>query len=280
MKSGPPWPWVPPPLRRAVRRSVRFPKPLRSASAACLPLATLLLTLSGCIEISQTLTINDNGSGTLEVDYAIGDQNARRLATLDGTARKIAADRGIALRRDTLLERVLSPEAEDIRALLASYATAGIHLQRYSFNLRNARRELSFALAFDDLAQVAKTDFFPRYGFSLTPESPGRYRFSTGPWVTNSPIKAVDLTSPEAAAVVHPLLAGFHVTMTLRPPGRVIDGNAQRLTPVSAEWVYDINEDPEAIFKLQESGLWCVFEFSRAPLPTIRQDRPAPPAQP
>jgi len=237
-------------------------------------LLTLLgLAVTGCIEVDQTLTLEPDGSGSLAVSYAVSEQTMRRIEGIHAASERIASDRKLSLERNPWMMLVFDPEALNQR--LKQYANKGIYLDRFNASTANAQQNVSFKVSFDSIAEVASADFFASYGFSLIAGERNRMTLITGPWVSNRVTRITDLESPEALTLLRPLIGNFRFALTIRPPGRVLDTNAHRSTPVNAQWNYDASETPGAFFDFQETPIRLVFDGSRSKIPPIRQTRPA-----
>ena len=148
-------------------------------------------------------------------------------------------------------------------------------------------------MAFDDIGALKKTEFFEDSGLGITKNAEGNYiltqKLGSEDMGMPSPQAQADSaggqpggaagvlsSSPDSAAAagavedaefgaqmmegMAAMFAGLRIAMTVVVPGEVIESNATRVEGNRASWVFDIEDDPQVLNKLQsQEELRVVF---------------------
>ena len=240
---------------------------------AFLPL--LALTTAGCIRIEQKLVINSDASGSFEVTYTVPDETTQRIKSMLKLANELSEAGGETPpppAEDDFTALLFDPQEAMLRRRIESYAPLGIHLDELEVTPRNAQREVKLTLRFDNIAEVAKADFFANYGFSLVKSSAGDYVFYTRPMTKDKLDSVWQSEDQDAYKMMAPLLGGFHFELEIQTPGTIVKAsNPDRQTPVSALWIYDFNSDQMAVANLQRKQMTIVFNSQGLNLPEFQQ---------
>lgn len=250
-----------------------------------LVLVPVLLLAAGCIRVEQKLALNPDGSGTFEVTYTVPDETTQRIKSMLKLADELAAAGGGEVEpipEDDFTRLVFDPQEDAIRRRIESYAPLGIQLNELEVDARNARRLVKIMIGFSNIADVAKADFFPSYGFSIAKNKAGQYVLYTRP-ITREPLdKSWAEAEQDAYKLMSPLLNGFHYELRIQTPGRIINTNADQREPYTARWLYAFDANPQALADLQRKQMTIVFDNTGLVYPEFRQpDAPtAPPTRP
>ncbi|MCE9613053.1 MAG: hypothetical protein K8T26_02175 [Lentisphaerae bacterium] len=247
-------------------------------------IAPVLLLAAGCIRVEQKLVLRPDASGTFEVKYEVPEETTQRIKAMLKLADELTAAGGSEvqpLAEDDFTRLVFDPEEAALRKRIESYARYGIRLDEFELLARNARRQVKFTVSFSNIAEVAKADFFPSYGFSIAKNKVGQYVLFTRP-VTREPLDATWADAgPDAYKLMAPLLNGFHFQLQVQAPGRVLETNADQKEPYSAQWTYAFDTNPRALADLQRAQMTIVFDSTGLVYPEFRQPTPTPtPAMP
>lgn len=237
-------------------------------------LLTGILFASGCLDAQQTLVIEPDGSGTLDVDYSIAEDTVKRIARmldLSEDLRGSGTNAPPASPNDVFIGLLFNPNDADVKARLDNYAKLGFEIEEYSFKSEGARRQIHFKLKFDDISVFSKADFFHTYGFSLLKNRQGQYVIKNRPVTTEKPSTEWDFSDPEITKLVAPFMNGFRFSLKMKLPGRIIKSNAHQTRGNELEWAYVFDRDPYATQKLQRDHVSVVFESPGATLPGFRQ---------
>jgi len=231
--------------------------------------AGFLTVISGCIQVDQTLTIEKNGSGSLELFYTIPEQTVSQMKAMYKLKDQMDETLGQAepLTTEEAFERMFFDPSEDqIKRLLKKYETLGIKTETLKVETRNAARTVKLKVTFASMDKLSKADFFPDYGFTLSRSPNETYTFFRA---AGNPQASDAGTGP--SSLVTPILNGFRVAMKVNTPGKILQSNASRKTLYNAAWVFDFEKDPNVLTTLQNQHMKIVFDGKGLQLPDIKQ---------
>jgi len=234
---------------------------------------SLLVVSAGCIKVDQKLTIREDGRGSLALDYSISEQSITQIKAMFKLRDQLAELSGetsppVPVSEESLL--FLNPDEKAIGRKMKSYEELGIHVEKLKVRTVNAWRHVEMQARFDDLANLAKADFFSDYGFSLSKDANGNYLLSR-PRMEAAGDAASDYLGKNTVELLTPILSGFNVVLSVTTPGIILDTNAPRKSTYSAAWIFDFNRNPNAFLGLQRQDFRIVFSGKDISLPEIRQ---------
>jgi len=226
-----------------------------------------VLLLSGCIKVDQTLTIEPNGSGTLDMEYGMSEQTVAQLEAMKQMSEGMSQE-GVEVESKSSLEF----DEEEIRNDFADKNLQGVKLLDVSSESRDGWKYMKVKLAFDNLDALKKTEFFEDSDLTLTKNADGNYvlaqklgseemgmpgpEASTGAGTSEGSAAAGGEASgaPDMGAQMMQgmaaMFAGLRIAMTVVVPGEIIESNATQVEGNRASWVYDIDKDPQVLTKL------------------------------
>lgn len=236
--------------------------------------ACLALAAAGCIDIEQTLVMEKDGSGSLEISYSISEQSITQVKSMLKLQQQLALTAGEeddALELDEMTELILDPSENRFRKKVASYSALGIKLTDIRIRTRKTRRHVDLKIECDNLANLARTDLLEGCMFALQRDADGNYTY-TEKGVDSGEPSPVDMTNPQTVRLLSPILGGFKVEQTVKLPGRIIRTNAHRKGITTASWTYDLSRNQNAFVTYQRRNLVIVFDGQGLDLPDIRID--------
>lgn len=241
----------------------------------CFTVSILLVScglLSGCLKLQQTLTINADASGLYSLSYSISEDaivQARAVSKLSG----LAVMQGSGQTEDRFTRMFLNPDEATLRREFKTYERYGVTIDSLKVQTKGGWRQVALRLAFKDIAQLQKADFFRDYGFSLVKNAGGNYVFVRE--AASRTRKASDLPlPPETIRLLAPILAGLSLDFNVSVPGRIVTTSAHRQTQNTATWSYRFDKDPNAFVAVQRQQFNVLFEGKGLTLPDVRQKQP------
>lgn len=244
----------------------------------------LALLAAGCIRVEQKLTLNADASGKFQVTYTVPEETTQRIRAMLKLADELSeASGGVPATpaEDALTKLVFDPKEPELRTWLEAQAVHGIHIDELDVESRSARREVKMTLSFDNIAEVAKADFFARYGFSLAKTVDGQYMLFTRPATSSALDPTWIADSQDDYIMLAPLLSGFRYALEIMPPGTITKAsNPQHQSPYSVQWIFDFDADHLAVANLQRKPMTVVFNAGGMNLPEFRQSMPQDVAEP
>lgn len=218
-----------------------------------------LMTSAGCVKVDQTLTLEQDGSGTLAIRYGMSEQTIAQLEAMEQMSRSM----GESVEVED--QGPFDFDEDKIRADFAADKPAGVELVSVRSEMLDGWKYMNIDLRFDDLAALKQTDLFEDSRLTLTRNEDGNYLLSQG---TGSDVGGADDLGgdqeggDESAAMMQQMaamFAGMRIAMTVVVPGEIITTNATEVSGQTATWVFDVDEDPSVLTRLDDMDLEVVF---------------------
>lgn len=225
------------------------------------------LVLGGCVKVEQTLTLDKDGSGTLDMRYGMSEQTISQMEAME----KMAESMGEDAAADSGSESPFDFDEAEVREQFESNRPEGIELVSLSSENVDGWKYMNIKLAFDDLAALKQTEFFSDGELTLTKNADGDYVLvqSTGAGDAMPPTPADGGDAAQAAMMqqMAAMFAGMRIATTVVAPTEVIESNATETDGRKASWVFDVDEDPTVLTKLQNMNLRMVFKGKGVDIP-------------
>jgi hypothetical protein len=231
-------------------------------------LLALLALSAGCIDFTETLTLNDDGSGLMDITYALPEETVTQITGMMKLADELAkvSDQEPPGDSHSYLELLLNPSEKRIRRKIESYSIDGLAVKNMKVESRDGSRQVTFQLTFERITDLAKTDFFADQGFTLSRIQGGNYRLLRKGMKAPSE-QPVDLNDPQIVRMLTPILGGFNATIGVKTPGRILQANTTRRSLRQAVWNFEFNRDAEDFRSFYTKDLVVVFDGSGLSLP-------------
>lgn len=219
-----------------------------------------VLVLTGCIKLDQTVSLNADGSGILKMRYGMSEQTIAQLKAMEQMGQSMGGE-GAEMEADTPFD--LEFDEEKVREDFASQGLEGVELRSVASETVDGWRFMDLELTFDDLAALQKTEFFEDSALSLTKDAEGNYVLlqRTGDGDASPAAGPGDEEALSAAMMqqMSAMFAGLRIESTVVVPTEIVETNATEVSGNRASWVYDIDEDPGVLSKLEDLDLRVVF---------------------
>jgi hypothetical protein len=208
----------------------------------------------------------------MDVRYTVSEETVNQFRALYGLKADLmrAAGGPDAGAVDEAVPFLLEPNEDRIRAELKPYEENGLALERLKVDVLNNRRRVQMTLSFRNLADLARADFFPEYGFSLQRTEGGNYLLHREGYTIDTGGPA-DFSDPVTVKMLSPFLSGFRAALRVVVPGPILETNAARPTRFAASWLYDFDRDPNALAALQSTDMKILFEGEGVRLPQVQR---------
>ncbi len=216
-------------------------------------MALLAAWTIGCVRVEQTITMKPDGSGSFVVTYGMSEQTVRQMEAMQ--AMTPAEER-----EGNLFEF----NEQELREQLKAFEEHGLKVRDISSELKDGWRYMKVALDYASMSALAKTDFFKDSNMKLTREG-DRYTLE----MKGAEADGAEDMNPEMLAQMAPMFAGMRIALHINAPGRIVEHNATEVTGQKASWVFDVDQDPTAVAKMQKMHIRLVFEGADIELPTI-----------
>jgi hypothetical protein len=228
---------------------------------------------SGCIQLDYTLSLEKDGSGRVDLVYTVPEYLVAQIKAMHDLENELASLAGEADAppwEDQFIGFFFEPSEEALRQKLKTYERAGVSVKKLKVSRGAGLVNVRLKAAFRSLGDLASTDFFSQYGFSLCRNRAGNYEFerTSRHAGTRSPPRVLDAGSRKALAS---MLAGFRVVLSLEVPGRILEANTSKREMNRATWVYDAGAEEDPLLSLQYHRMTAVFEGTGVRLPETEQ---------
>ena len=240
---------------------------------------------AGCLKLDETLTLREDGSATLEANYAVSRAAITQLKAMMNIRNQMDSLTGNPpVEQDRLAEVLLDPDEDSIRREMKKYERYGIKIDRLKVDTRESWTTTLIKLSCRSLAEAARSDLFMNYGFSMTRNSDGNYVLHRAS--ANASGESTGFPDADTLRLMSPFLEGFNVVIKVATPGRILKTTAPQKSQMMATWTFSFDKDPNSIIALQNQAFSVIFENKGREgktfaLPEIRQAKPIPaPAAP
>lgn len=245
-------------MRSNVRSPV-FARGLALAAASALALAT------GCLRVDQDLVLNADGTGRLHVRYGMKQETLRQI---EASAPSASDAGGASATKSPFLRFDEKQVREDFKV----YARDGVTLASFRAEEKEGWRYVDLDMRFASLPGLLKTEFLSDRRLTLGRNAAGDYVLEQHPDNPHVPEKHAE--DQAAQDMLREVMKGFRATMTVTAPGEVIDSNGTATGRV-VSWVFDLEQDPQAMAKAQKLSMRVVFKGTGLQLPAVGGAGPA-----
>jgi len=211
-------------------------------------LGVFLLTLTGCIDVEQTLILNSDGSGTIHMVYGVSEQGTAQMQELARSMQEAGGSDAEPMSLDF--------NDDDIRNDFKEYVPYGVALESVKTESRDGWKYRTLVITFRDLQGLAESGFLSDQAISLVKDGDGNYIFTQSSSSNGESMLPADEMDPFTAK----LMKGFRAVLRVRPPTRILRTNAQQKNEREAAWVFDLNEDSMALKNMQGATMQVVFD--------------------
>ena len=237
---------------------------MRAAGIACILSAFLLSLSAGCIKVDQTLVLEKDGSGIIDLTYGMSEESIRQWQDV---ARHMLDSTGPNGGSSVM---PFDFSDQDIRDDFKEYERDGVVLQSVKSEIRDGWKYRRMVIGFRTLAGLAKTGFLANRNISLVKDARGNYVFTQqAGGGGNLPPELAAFTDPATESLFSDMMKGFGAVVRVKTPGRILETNAPEKTDQQATWTFDLDRDPEALQKVQKSSLRIVFEGKGLDIPAF-----------
>lgn len=226
-------------------------------------LAVMIIT-AGCVKVDQTLNLTSNGSGTADIRYGMSQQTIAQIEAMQ----QMGETEGAQVERDGPFD---FDEAK-VREKFNADKPAGVDLLAVSSEVVDGWKFVNVKMRFDNLAALKQTEFFADSGLSLTRDQNGNYVLSQR--AGNS--KDAGMPPPDEegmgaamAKQMAAMFAGMRIAMNVVVPGNIVETNATETAGNTATWVFDVDQDPTVLTRMDKTEMRLVFAGKGLNIPEL-----------
>jgi len=224
--------------------------------------ALALALLTGCIHVEQILTLKPDGSGELHVTYGMSKDD---IAQMQEMSKGAMAEEGVS--NDVAAASPFDFNEADIREDFKAYEEHGVTLNSVRTEESNNWKFVYLDIGFKSLAGLSRTDFVSDRTISLAKTAEGRYVFRQAASGAQDKAAREGVDQESIDTMMAGMMKGFHATMTVRTPGKILKTNAGQSDEQSATWDFDLEKDPQALQRAQKLDMQVEFDGTGIEIP-------------
>ncbi|MEA3638563.1 MAG: hypothetical protein VBE63_01305 [Lamprobacter sp.] len=223
----------------------------------------IALAMTGCIKVDQTLTLHQDGSGTLDMRYGMSEQAIAQVEAMEkmGQAMQEGGGEGLDMEADRPFD--LDFDENKVREEFAAKGLEGVELVSATSETIDGWRYMEIKVSFEHLAALKQTDYFDGSELSLSKDAEGNYVLTQRSTDHESSGEAEE-TDPQMLEQMAAMFAGMHIANRVVVPTEIVETNATEIDGRSAAWIYDIEQDPTILNQLQNFDMRVVFSSQGA----------------
>jgi len=227
--------------------------------------AVLAIAVSGCIKVEQKLTLEKDGSGTLHIRYGMSEQAIAQIEAMEQMSQAMGEQDGLGMDDDTPFN--FDFDERQVQEDFAAQNLDGLDLRSVKSETLDGWRYMDLEISFKSLSALSKTDYFEDNELRLTKDAEGQYvltQYSGDEDIVpdGDPAEQQQMMQQMAA-----MFAGMRLANHIIVPTDIIETNATELDGNQASWVFDVEDDPMVLTKLENLRMRVVFSSEGISIP-------------
>lgn len=223
-------------------------------------IASVLIVCNACVQVEHDLTLNEDGSGVLCLEYGVSEL---RIADMEAFVElsDIATSEGVGY---TSPLKHFTEQA--VRNAFLEHREHGVSLRSLSSRTENGWKFMRMEVAFESLDGLAKTRFVDARTVSLRKTKTGDFLYSIRPNPSGGPAGGPLAATPELAEE-------FRLQLRVTLPGEIMKTNGSQVSGQTVEWYFDGTEGAELMEHPKTRNLHALFRAPKAVLAPFGQMR-------
>ena len=219
-----------------------------------------LLALCGCLKMEQEVTLNKDGSGEVDIMYAMSEQTVQQLKAMSEMAEQSGGE-------VTSTQDSFEFDEAKVKKKFDALKDEGITLKKVKSETKGGWKYMYITADFKDISKLKKMDEFDDSSMTITKNADGNYVIDSG---MSQGEMGEGMDNPEQMKAMLPMLAGMRIVMKFNTPGKIIETTAPIKDKKSAEWVFDVDKDPDTFMKMSNSEMKIVFDGKGCTIPELK----------
>jgi hypothetical protein len=230
----------------------------------------LALVVAGCVKVDQTITLNKDGSGTLDMRYGMSEQTIAQLEAMQQMSQGMGGDEAGEGDED---QSPFEFDEAKVREDFEADKPEGVELKSLSSETVDGWKYINMTVAFDDLEALKRTEFFKDSHLTLERDGDGNYVLTqtTGDDAVGDMGGEGKQMQEQMMQQMAAMFAGLRIVTRVVVPTKIIDTNATEVDGNKASWVFDIDKDPNVLTKLDNTRMRVVFAGEGLSLPEVHE---------
>ncbi len=223
----------------------------------------LAVALTGCIKVDQVITLNKDGSGNVKLTYGMSEQSIKQMEAMADMSKQMAEQQGEEAPED---EKPFEFDEDEIAQDFKDLAEEGITLNSVDVEEKDGWKYVNVDFDFADIGKLDSTDMFDDNPITLAKNADGNY-------VITADMSGGDMggdQNKEQMKAMLPMFKGMRIAMKLKTPTDIISTTAPIKEKQSAQWVFDVDEDPDSFLNMSETKMEVVFKGAGVNIPEMK----------
>ncbi len=219
-----------------------------------------VIALSGCLKMEQDITLNKDGSGNVKFVYGMSEQTIKQMEAMKEMSKSMAEE-GAEAEDDNDFEFDVDKVKEGFKEMEAQ----GITLNSATTTKKDGWEYMNIDFDFKDVSKLDDTPVFENV--SIIKNADGNYVITSK--MDNNDMGGGDAGAEQMKAML-PMLSGMRIAIKINTPNPIVSTTATIKTKNSAEWVFDVDKDPDSFLNMSKTNMEVVFGGSGCTIPEIK----------
>ena len=216
-----------------------------------------IIALTGCIKMEQDITLNKDGSGNVKFVYGMSEQTITQMEAMKQMSK---SEDGAEADDDNPFEF----NEDEVKKEFEAMKDQGITLNSVKTTKEDGWQYMNIDFDFKDVTKLEDTSVFENVTIIKNAE---------GNYVVSSKMDSDDMggdAGAEQMKAMLPMLSGMRIAIKINTPNAIISTTAPIKSKDSAEWVFDVDKDPDSFLNMSKTDMEVVFGGEGCTIPEIK----------
>ena len=216
-----------------------------------------IIALTGCIKMEQDITLNKDGSGNVKFVYGMSEQTITQMEAMKQMSK---SEDGAEADDDNPFEF----NEDEVKKEFEAMKDQGITLNSVKTTKEDGWQYMNIDFDFKDVTKLEDTSVFENVTIIKNDE---------GNYVVSSKMDSDDMggdAGAEQMKAMLPMLSGMRIAIKINTPNAIISTTAPIKSKDSAEWVFDVDKDPDSFLNMSKTDMEVVFGGDGCTIPEIK----------
>ena len=216
-----------------------------------------IIALTGCIKMEQDITLNKDGSGNVKFVYGMSEQTLKQMEAMKQMSQ---SEDGAEADDDNPFEF----NEDEVKKEFEAMKDQGITLNSVKTTKEDGWQYMNIDFDFKDVTKLEDTSVF---------ENVTIIKNADGNYVVSSKMDSDDMGGDEGAEQMKamlPMLSGMRIAIKINTPNAIISTTAPIKSKNSAEWVFDVDKDPDSFLNMSKTDMEVIFGGAGCTIPEIK----------
>ena len=219
-----------------------------------------IIALTGCLKMEQDITLNKDGSGNVKFVYGMSEQTIKQMESMKEMSKSMAKE-GEEAEDDNDFEF----DVDKVKKGFEEMKAQGITLNSATVTTEDGWTYMNIDFDFKDVSKLDDTPVFKNV--SIIKNADGNY-------VITSKMDSNNMGGGDAGAeqmkAMLPMLSGMRIAIKINTPNAIISTTAPIKTKNSAEWVFDVDKDPDSFLNMSKTNMEVIFGGAGCTIPEVK----------